>query len=103
MRPTGCWTWGLPPQINQILSALPEERQTLFSATLPSDLTQFIEAGVNDPVRVMATPSATTADGIAQALHYTTHTGKPDLLLSLLKHEEGDCPHVHGPSIGRIM
>ena len=33
---------GFAAQINQILTALPEERQTLlFSATLPSDLTQF--------------------------------------------------------------
>jgi ATP-dependent RNA helicase RhlE len=79
---------GFAPQINQILDALPEERQTLlFSATLPSDLTQFLYASVNDPVRVMVTPSATTADGLTQALHYTTHVGKPDLLLSLLKHE----------------
>ena len=41
---------GFAPQINQILTALPEERQTLlFSATLPSDLTQFVEANVNEP------------------------------------------------------
>jgi ATP-dependent RNA helicase RhlE len=79
---------GFAPQINQILDALPEERQTLlFSATLPSDLTQFLAASVNDPVRVMVTPSATTADGVTQALHYTTHAGKRDLLLSLLQHE----------------
>lgn len=79
---------GFAPQINQILNALPEERQTLlFSATLPSDLTQLAQANVKDPVRVMVTPSATTADGVTQALHYTTHTGKPDLLLSLLKQE----------------
>jgi ATP-dependent RNA helicase RhlE len=79
---------GFADQINQILDALPEERQTLlFSATLPSDLTQLAQANVNNPVRVMVTPSATTADGITQALHYTTHTGKPDLLLSLLKQE----------------
>jgi ATP-dependent RNA helicase RhlE len=79
---------GFAPQISQLLDALPEERQTLlFSATLPSDLTQFLRASVNDPVRVMVTPSATTADGVTQALHYTTHVGKPDLLLSLLKHE----------------
>ena len=52
---------GFAPQIKQILTALPEERQTLlFSATLPSDLTQVIEANVNNPVRVMVTPSATT-------------------------------------------
>lgn len=80
---------GFAPQINQIFSALPEERQTLlFSATLPSDLTQFVQAGLNDPVRVMVTPPATTADGVTEALHYTTHTGKPDLLLSLLKQEK---------------
>ena len=79
---------GFAPQINQILNALPEERQTLmFSATLPSNLTQLAQASVNDPVRVMVTPSATTADGVTQALHYTTHNGKPDLLLSLLKQE----------------
>jgi ATP-dependent RNA helicase RhlE len=79
---------GFAPQINQILDALPEERQTLlFSATVPPDLTQFLRASVNEPVRVMVTPSATTADGVTQALHYTTHVGKPDLLLALLKQE----------------
>ncbi len=79
---------GFAQQINQILDALPEERQTLlFSATLPSDLTQLAQASVNDPVRVMVTPSGTTADGVTQALHYTTQHGKPDLLLSLLKQE----------------
>jgi len=79
---------GFAPQINQILNALPDERQTLlFSATLPSDLTQLAQASVNDPVQVMVTPSATTADGVTQALHYTTHNGKSDLLLSLLKEE----------------
>jgi ATP-dependent RNA helicase RhlE len=36
----------------------------------------------------MVTPPATTADGVTEALHYTTHTGKPDLLLSLLKQEK---------------
>jgi ATP-dependent RNA helicase RhlE len=80
---------GFAPQINQILTALPEERQTLlFSATLPSDLTQFMHASDKEPVRVLVTPSATTADGVTQALHYTTHTEKPDLLLSLLKNEK---------------
>ena len=80
---------GFAPQINQILTALPDERQTLlFSATLPSDLTQFMQASDSEPVRIMVTPSATAADGVTQALHYTTHTGKPDLLLSLLKEEK---------------
>ncbi len=79
---------GFAPQINQIFDALPEERQTLlFSATLPADLTRLVQASVKEPVRVMVTPSATTADGVTQALHYTTHHAKGDLLLSLLREE----------------
>jgi ATP-dependent RNA helicase RhlE len=76
---------GFAPQINQILDALPEERQTLlFSATLPADLARLAQASVNNPVRVMVTPSATTADGVTQAVHHTSHDAKADLLLSLL-------------------
>ncbi len=76
---------GFAPQINQILDALPEERQTLlFSATLPADLARLVQASVRNPVRVMVTPSATTADGVTQAIHYTSHTDKSDLLLSIL-------------------
>ncbi|HBR49394.1 MAG TPA: ATP-dependent helicase [Nitrospira sp.] len=76
---------GFAPQINQILDALPEERQTLlFSATLPADLARLVQASVNNPVRVMVAPSATTADGVTQAVHHTSHADKSDLLLSLL-------------------
>ena len=76
---------GFAPQINQILDALPEVRQTLlFSATLPADLARLVQASVNNPVRVMVAPSATTADGVTQTIHYTSHDEKPDLLLSLL-------------------
>lgn len=80
---------GFAPQINQILDALPEERQTLlFSATMPDDLTSLAQASVKNPVRVMVARSATTADGVMQALHYTTHGNKTDLLVSLLRNEQ---------------
>ncbi len=76
---------GFAPQLNQILDALPEERQTLlFSATLPADMARLVQASVKNPVRVMVTPSATTADGITQAIHHISHDAKGDLLLSLL-------------------
>ncbi|MBH0188551.1 MAG: DEAD/DEAH box helicase [Nitrospira sp.] len=76
---------GFAPQINQILDALPEERQTLlFSATLPADMARLVQASVNNPVRVMVAPSATTADGVTQAVHHISHDAKGDLLLSLL-------------------
>lgn len=81
---------GFAPQINQILDALPEDRQTLlFSATLPTDVARLVEASVNKPVRVMVAPSATTADGITQAVHHTSHHAKADLLLSLLGTDTG--------------
>lgn len=76
---------GFAPQVNQILDALPEERQTLlFSATLPAELARLVQASVNNPVRIMVAPSAATADGVTQAVHHTSHADKSTLLLSLL-------------------
>ncbi len=80
---------GFAPQLNQILDALPEERQTLlFSATLPDNLAGLVRASVKQPVHVRVSPSATTADGVTQAVHHTTHDAKADLLLSLLGSEQ---------------
>src|SRR6059036_625258 len=79
---------GFAPQINQLLDALPEERQTLlFSATLPADLKRLAQANVKNPVHVMVARSATTASGVTQALHHITHDRKTDLLVSLLRNE----------------
>jgi ATP-dependent RNA helicase RhlE len=77
---------GFAPQINQILDAMPEDRQTLlFSATMPTDLKRLAQASVKDPVQVMVAKSATTADGVAQAVHHTTHDNKNSLLMSMLR------------------
>ncbi len=79
---------GFSQQINQILDAMPEERQTLlFSATMPTDLARLAQASVKDPVRVMVTKSAATADGVSQAVYHTTHDRKNALLMSLLQSE----------------
>jgi ATP-dependent RNA helicase RhlE len=79
---------GFAQQINQILDAMPEERQTLlFSATMPTDLARLAQASVKNPVHVMVTKSATTADGVSQAVHHTTHDRKNALLMSLLRSE----------------
>lgn len=76
---------GFAPQINQILEALPEERQTLlFSATLPMDVADLARASVKNPVRVTIGRSAAPAERAAQALHHTTREDKTKLLLSLL-------------------
>ena len=44
---------GLSEQLTEILTRLPDNRQTLlFSATLPKILVQFAKAGLNDPVLI---------------------------------------------------
>ena len=76
---------GFAPQINQILEAMSEERQTLlFSATIPTNVADLARASVKDPVRVMIGRPATAAERATQALHHTTKADKTNLLLSLL-------------------
>ena len=77
---------GFAPQINQILDALPVDRQTLlFSATIQTDVTRLVQASLNGAVRVMVTPASTTAEGVTQVLHHTTSQEKTKLLVSLLE------------------
>ncbi len=77
---------GFAPQLNQIMEAVPEERQTLlFSATMPSNLGDLARMSLKDPVRAMVSKPATVASGVTQTLHHTTHSDKTPLLLSLLK------------------
>lgn len=81
---------GFAPQINQILDALPEERQTLlFSATMPTDLAALARASVKNPVRISVAKPATPAAGITQTLHHTTSEDKTALLLRLLQEQDG--------------
>ena len=81
---------GFAPQINQILDALPIERQTLlFSATIQTDVTHLVQTSLSGAVRVMVTPASTTAEGVTQMVHHTTSQEKTKLLVSLLAMERG--------------
>lgn len=81
---------GFAPQINQILDALPEERQTLlFSATMPDDLAALVRANLKHPVRVTVAPSGAAAEGVEQQLFHSSREEKADLLRALLKGEQG--------------
>jgi ATP-dependent RNA helicase RhlE len=81
---------GFAPQINQILDALPIERQTLlFSATIHTDVARLVQASLHGAVHVTVTPSSTTAEGVTQAVHHTTSQEKTNLLVSLLGAERG--------------
>lgn len=77
---------GFAPQLNQIIDALPEDRQTLlFSATMPTNLADLARMSLRDPVRAMVAKPATLASGVTHTLHHTTMSQKTPLLLSLLK------------------
>ena len=81
---------GFAPQINQILDALPIERQTLlFSATIHTDVARLVQASLHGAVHVTVTPPSTTAEGVTQAVHHTTSQEKTNLLVSLLRAERG--------------
>ena len=77
---------GFALQLNQILDALPEERQTLlFSATMPTDLDTLARVCVKNPVSVRVGKPATPVAGVTQTVHHTRYEEKTKLLLSLLK------------------
>ena len=77
---------GFAPQLNQILEALSDERQTLlFSATLPDDLGALARAGLKNPVRATVDRPATPALGVTQTVHHTTQEAKTPLLLTLIQ------------------
>ncbi len=81
---------GFAPQLNQIIEALPEPRQTLlFSATMPSNLADLARMSLNDPFKAMVTKSATPAEGVTHTVHHTANSDKTSLLLSILKDTEG--------------
>src|SRR5581483_4316273 len=63
---------GFAPQIDQILDALPEERQTLlFSATMPDDLAALVRANLKHPVRITVAASGAAAEGVDQQLFHS--------------------------------
>ena len=81
---------GFAPQLNQIIEALPETRQTLlFSATLPDNLADLARMSLNDPFKALVSKSATPAEGVTHTVHHTANSNKTSLLLSILKETEG--------------
>src|SRR6478609_2485656 len=58
---------GFIPDIERIFKMTPPKKQTLFfSATMPPEITRLTKQFLKDPVRIEATPPATTATTIRQ-------------------------------------
>ena len=77
---------GFIPDVRRIVSTIPTKRQTLFfSATLSPDIERLAAGMVKNPIRVEATPTATTVDAIAQRVYMVEQSNKNDLLVHLLQ------------------
>jgi ATP-dependent RNA helicase RhlE len=85
---------GFIPDIRRIVSKLPTVRQTLlFSATLHPTIVDLAGKWLHEPVRVSVTPTATTVDGIEQAVYAVERAEKIPLLLHLLNDQ----------AVGRVL
>ncbi len=79
---------GFIHDVRRILKMLPRKRQTLlFSATMPADIAALARDALVDPVRVAVAPQATTAEKVAQVVHFVAKTEKRAALQRVL-HEE---------------
>src|SRR5690606_33445186 len=81
---------GFAPQIDQIVSAIPRERQTLlFSATMPEAIEKMAREYMIDPQRVEIEKAGTSAENITQELYVVPQEAKNDLLSQVLYETTG--------------
>ncbi|MBI4836402.1 MAG: DEAD/DEAH box helicase [Candidatus Abawacabacteria bacterium] len=81
---------GFAPQVEQILHALPDDRQTmLFSATMPDGIAQMVKKHMRLPVRIEIARQGSVADKLEQELFVVRGGAKPQLLEKLLTDYEG--------------
>jgi superfamily II DNA/RNA helicase len=77
---------GFIPDIEEICTKLPKQRQTLlFSATMPPVIKKLADKFLNDPKRVEVARPASTNINITQRLVETTTAKKRDTLLALIE------------------
>jgi ATP-dependent RNA helicase RhlE len=82
---------GFIHDIRKIIAKLPVERQTLlFSATMPSAITELAAQMLRNPARVAVTPVASTVERIEQRVIRVDRGAKPAVLVDVLKRETID-------------
>lgn len=81
---------GFAPQLNQILRAIPKQRQTLlFSATMPKTILSLVTSHMALPVCVEVAPSGTTVADVEQEIFLIRHDAKLSLLEKVLQEYSG--------------
>ncbi|XP_063172032.1 ATP-dependent RNA helicase DDX54 [Candoia aspera] len=77
---------GFAEQLKEILSRLPDGRQTvLFSATLPKLLVEFAQAGLTEPVLIRLDVESKLSEQLKLSFYHVRADDKPALLLYLLR------------------
>ncbi len=81
---------GFMPQIRKILEVVPRKRQNLlFSATMPERVERLTEEFLEFPMKIEATPQASTVATVTQALyHVPNFKTKINLLQHFLRKKE---------------
>jgi ATP-dependent RNA helicase RhlE len=80
---------GFIHDIRKIIAKLPHKRQSLFfSATMPQNIVDLSRKILQNPVKIEATPTATTAETVQQYLYYTNKSTKKDLLQYILNDQD---------------
>jgi len=82
---------GFRPQLEQLLSRMPKERQTLlFSATMPNGVHALAMRIQKDPVWVEVSPDVSAAETVEQVVYSVRPDRKVDLLVELMQDPEMD-------------
>src|SRR5512137_122548 len=80
---------GFIKHMKRIVSALPQKHQSLFfSATMSRETGEFAEKLLTNPVRIEATPQASTLDCIEQSVFFVDQNNKYPLLQGLIRDED---------------
>ena len=81
---------GFQPQIEKVLQATPQSRQTLlFSATMPPSIIKMTSAYMNYPVHVEIAPQGSVAEGISHELFIVRKEMKKEILNTLVDQYRG--------------
>ncbi len=81
---------GFAPDIEQILAASPDERQTmLFSATMPGEIDDLSGKYLRSPERIEVAPQGSASELVDQELVYLRHEAKFEALNDALSKAEG--------------
>jgi len=76
---------GFIHDVRRVINEIPEQRQTLlFSATMPTAISELSQRILRDPIRVEVTPAATTVERIEQSVLLVEKSDKTRLLTDVL-------------------